>query len=153
MAAVEQLPPVRKGRKAGRVEARARRSRSTDVLLDASALAVEEETSKFESWHEDDQRAGLPQFLGAHATTGDAEEALGAVADDIRRESWRWSSPEKGGGGSQSKSRRGVSDSLLQPTMAYLTGLPAVRDFEEEVRASNSLGSCTSNCSSLTDIG
>ena len=139
MAAVEQLPPVRKGRKAGRVEARARRSRSTDVLLDASALAVEEETSKFESWHEDDQRAGLPQFLGAHATTGDAEEALGAVADDIRRESWRWSSPEKGGGGSQSKSRRGVSDSLLQPTMAYLTGLPAVRDFEEEVRASNSL--------------
>ena len=58
MAAVEQLPPVRKGRKAGRVQARAPRSRSTDVLLDASALAVEEETSKFESWHEDDQRAG-----------------------------------------------------------------------------------------------
>ena len=132
------LPPLRGGgrRSSGHTRARApSRTQRVDRLHQREAdRAIATDLERYEAFYES---AGGSHFVGVHASPSAAAVALEKVQREVDRESWKWGG--ESAAARRRRRRRGVSDSLLTPTPSYLMSLNAVRDFEDEVRASGSL--------------
>lgn len=132
------LPPLQgPGRRSsGHTRTRATsRTQRVDRLHQREAdRAIATDLERYEAFYES---AGGSHFVGVHASPSAAAVALEKVQREVDRESWKWDG--ESAAARRRRQRRGVSDSLLTPTPSYLMGLNAVRDFEDEVRASSSL--------------
>jgi hypothetical protein len=142
----DSLPPLMDGatggggrRSSGHTRARgASKTKRLDRLHKTAAdKAVASDLERFEAFLDGPGSPTGSHFVGVHATPSAAVASLDKVQRDIDKESWRWGG--ESAAARRRRERRGVSDSLLTPNQSYLMSLNAVRDFEDEVRASGSL--------------
>ena len=125
-------------RSSGHAKARKSNTKRVDRQHHTGATgAVAADLEKFEAFLDDPSVPTGTHRLGAHASPKDAAATIDRVQSDIDREAWRWGGETTAQ--RKRRERRGVSDSLLAPTPSYLFGLDAVRDYEDEIRASGSL--------------